>query len=100
MVTFDIKDYDKIVLTDKLEQSLNEYNGTIPILLKPFLDLKKYDENLKKNGSYDNVYEEYYAIRLSHLKAKDKDKFREKELISWLKENPNFDELLNDSISK
>lgn len=97
---FDFKDYTHIVRNSELEEALTRYDGLIPIYLKPFCNYVEYERKLKESGKYEEIMKEYYEIRLQQIESKDKDKFCEEELMTWLKNNPKFNELLNNSLKK
>lgn len=83
---------------DELFEYLTNYEGVLPKYLLFFINVLEYDENLKNKGLYDDVYKEYYTIRMNRLHAKDKDEFDDNELNVWLNENPKFIELINEDI--
>ena len=63
------------VVNDELKNKLTHHKGIIPIYLIPLIDRREYDNNLKKHGIYEEVYEEYNQIRLNRKRSKDKEKF-------------------------
>ena len=89
-------------MTDLITE-LTHYTGTLPIFLKLLLtpsDLEVYDNNLKKKGVYDKVYDEYYAIRLELKRAEDKEEYRVNQYKSWVKDNPSFKKLIKEWVAE
>ena len=97
---FNFKHYPYLVRTTELEVALTNYEGLIPIYLKPFCNYVQYERNLKELGIYEEVMEKYYEIRLQQLQSKDKEGFCENELMEWLNENIEFNTILNNSLKK
>ena len=95
-----IEDLKKITLNDNLVESLTYHNGVIPKALILFIDSIKYTDNLKKLGTYDEVMEEYYQIRVARKKSDDKNKFDIDEFDNWLKHNSKFEEIILSSLNQ
>ena len=69
---------------------LEEYNGEIPILLKPFTNPKKHRQTLINEGTYEEVKQQYQDTRKKLLQAENKEEFRETQLTDWLRQNNEF----------
>ena len=98
MVTFNIKDLEKIYPTDELVEALSTHKGVVPMCLNFYINWEKYDKNLKTEGIYDEVYKEYYKIRVNYKKTKDKKRFKKNQLSEWLDKYPKFVEILHNAI--
>lgn len=84
---------DNLILNEDALDYLNKYEGVLPKYLLGVIDINKYDDNLKRLGLYDKIYDEYYNIRIERLKSNKKD-YDLIEFKKWLKDNPEFKELL------
>lgn len=84
---------DNLILNEDALDYLNKYKGVLPKYLLGVIDINKYDDNLKRLGLYDKIYDEYYNIRIERLKSNKKD-YDLIEFKKWLKDNPEFKELL------
>ena len=87
-----------IKLTSELTKALVEYEGVLPLYLRLCLVdnlLLEYDENLRKKGLYDEVYSEYYTIRVNRKKSNDRGQFDKDEYDAWLEDNPQFKDLIS-----
>lgn len=100
MDKFNFKDYKHLTPTRELVDSLTSYNGVVPMFLQPFMDYHKHIEHLTKTGTYEKIQKENAIIRRDFLLAKDKMKYRKDELDSWLKDNPEFIDILNNALNK
>lgn len=86
-----------IKLTDELVKALVEYDGVLPLYLRLCLVdnlLLEYDENLRRKGLYDDVYDEYYTIRVNRKQSDDREQFDKDEYDAWLEDNPQFQDLI------
>ena len=94
MCRFTLDDFANLKETPELIDYLNTYPGVLPILLRIFTNASVYEDNLKKLGIYDEVMAQYYEIRLAHKRVIDKHKFRIDELFTFIKNNPEAEEIL------
>ena len=100
MRKFDFKDYGKLQRTSELEESLNHFDGALPILLLPFTLYSEYDKHIRGLENEKEIRDKYYETRINHMKSNDRDKFRERQLMDWLDENPQFHRLLIEATRK
>ena len=90
--------YHKLKPTPELVDSLTNHNGILPTYLKIFSNQKQYLENLKRNGTYEKVLKEERKNRQEYRFSNDREKYLLKELNDWIKNNPKFNKILNNSI--
>lgn len=100
MDKFNFEDYRYLTPTEELVNALSSYEGVVPMFLKPFMDYHRYVEFLTQKGVYDKIQKENVAIRKDFLMAEDKLKYRRDELDYWLKDNPEFIDILNNAVKK
>lgn len=96
MSGFKLNDLNKINDYERLTNALNMYNGVLPKFLRVFVDNGVYEENLRKNNTYDKVQDEYYQIRINRKKSKNHNEFDINELDTWLDNNKEIEKLLID----
>ena len=95
-----IERYNKLKPTKELVNSLTNHNGILPTYLKIFANQKEYLENLKKNEAYEKVLENERRNREQYKFSNDRENYLEQELNNWLKDNPQFNKILNNSIKE
>ena len=77
-------DYDKIA---EISDDFIEYDGVLPLLIRCLI-FRKWCKHLMKIGEYDSIMKECIDTM-----PKDFDE-AEKELIDWVKNNPQYKDII------
>ena len=101
-MTIKFEDFITIQPNKKLLNKLNTYNGTLPLYLKILTDNQKHKEYLKEKGTYQKIQKQYHKKRENYKKltTKEKENYKEKELMEWLKQNPDINKIITEIILK
>ena len=79
----------------KNQELLESHEGLLPILLSFYCNRINREEFLKEKKILSKVMEECSKRRIEFKKAKDKRKFMDEELLNFVKNNKEFEFVLN-----
>ena len=86
-------DFDKI---EEYKVSFEKCEDMLPLILMIFVNSKRYIDNLKKKGLYDDIERELFARRELMITLSDEDllSFEESELNEWLVNHDEFKDII------
>ena len=68
---------------------IQNYNGVLPLLLIPYIDLKEYLDNLNEED-----YKEFLKIEDEYRTNKNPPQFLEDNFEEWIKNNPKYKDIV------
>lgn len=88
-------DYENLM---KHVKKLEKYDGMLPIVLLSYLDISKYYKNLRKQKDYDKITKDIHNRRtaIMYMDASEQLMFEEKELRDFIKDNPQYKDMIID----
>ena len=77
---------------DKIEEyqrELDNYSEYLPLILYEYIDIRSYFDRINKETKL-----RYYEVRSDIQKVSNYEEFLEDDLIKWLKENPQYEDII------
>ena len=88
-------DYENLM---KHVKKLEKHDGLIPTVLMSYMDVDKYYKNLRKQKDYDKITRDIHNRRnkLMYMDISEQLLFEEKELMDFIKDNPQYMDMIID----
>lgn len=83
-----------VAKVEERENDLIHFNGFIPLNLFMHINMLERNTYLKNIGKYNEVEADNIRVRNSMNKADDTDLFEEQVLKNWIRNNPQFEDLV------